>query len=134
MILKCLVDKCFSYVSLVREKKSSFGSSQNKMGRKLILVVCTVRTASAAAAASGEAMLPTSYLFIWETLTVVCRFVGPKLLVPQMTANIRTLNDTACVFVEPACQAKLSVISRYLHQNVKFRATKFTHRSCTSRQ
>jgi len=46
--------------------------------------------------------------------------------------EVRTceVNDTACVFVEPACQT----ISRYLHQNVKFRATKFTHRSCTSRQ
>ena len=46
--------------------------------------------------------------------------------------EVRTceVNDTACVFVEPACQT----ISRYSHQNVKFRATKFTHRSCTSRQ
>ena len=30
-------------------------------------------------------MLPTSYLFIWETLTVVCRFVGPKFLVPTIS-------------------------------------------------
>ena len=46
--------------------------------------------------------------------------------------EVRTceVNDTACVFVEPACQT----ISRYLHHNVKFRATKFTNRSCTSRQ
>ena len=46
--------------------------------------------------------------------------------------EVRTceVNDTACVFVERACQT----IIRYLHQNVKFRATKFTHRSCTSRQ
>ena len=39
--------------------------------------------------------------------------------------DVRTceVNDTACVFVEPACQT----ISRYLHQNVKFRAAKFIH-------
>jgi len=46
--------------------------------------------------------------------------------------EVRTceVNDTACVFVEPVCQT----ISRYLHQNVKFRATKFTYCSCLSRQ